>query len=442
MMVVPCLGMPSGFRVLLLLILSVVMSSCVTYTPAPLEPEKSAGKLISARLDPSHGPWSMEQLSRYAAESHPEVAVAKAKLETAKAALGTAAARPNPTVGWSPTWVSNPGDAAPWVFGFTLDIPVETAGKRDLRMAKARAEINSAALEVAAAIHQAKLAVREAFESCLEAKQRREVIVRQIETQQHLVELMERQCSQGQIARQEVTPVRLLLQQTRMMARTAEARENEARAGLAAALGLTREKLDEANIDWNHEARLPAPPALGPLRAQALRNHTEVLAALSDYAVAEASLRLEVARQFPDLHLTTGYEYDQGSNKWSLPGLSATLPLFDRNRGPIAEAVAKRSESAVRVVATQAKVIASVEAARTTYQGTLTQLAEARSMVADQNKNLESIRKMVQAGGADSSSLRTAEVELASAELAQVEAEAETRKAARALEAATQFPFP
>ena len=62
---------------------------------------------------------------------------------------------------------------------------------------------------------------------------------------------------------------------------------------------------------------------------------------------------LELARQYPDLHVGTGYTFDQGQNKWAL-GLSIDLPLLDQNQGPIAEAEAARDEAAARFVAIQA----------------------------------------------------------------------------------------
>jgi outer membrane protein TolC len=35
-----------------------------------------------------------------------------------------------------------------------------------------------------------------------------------------------------------------------------------------------------------------------------------VLAALADYAASEAALRLEIAKQYPDIHLNPGYQLD------------------------------------------------------------------------------------------------------------------------------------
>ena len=59
--------------------------------------------------------------------------------------------------------------------------------------------------------------------------------------------------------------------------------------------------------------------------------------ALADYAASQSALQLEIAKQYPDLHLGPGYELDQTDNKWSL-GISLDLPILNHNQGPVAEA--------------------------------------------------------------------------------------------------------
>ena len=71
-------------------------------------------------------------------------------------------------------------------------------------------------------------------------------------------------------------------------------------------------------------------------------------------------MKLEIAKQYPDAHLGTGYQFDQGENKWAL-GLSVEIPVLNRNQGPIAETEAKRGEAAARVLALQARIVGEVD---------------------------------------------------------------------------------
>ena len=84
-----------------------------------------------------------------------------------------------------------------------------------------------------------------------------------------------------------------------------------------------------------------------PVRRLAALNRSDILGALADYAASQSALQLEIARQFPDMHIGPGYLLDQTDNKWTL-GATLTLPVLNQNQGAIAEAKARREEMAAR----------------------------------------------------------------------------------------------
>ena len=94
---------------------------------------------------------------------------------------------------------------------------------------------------------------------------------------------------------------------------------------------------------------IPRPPRSRSRRRciqrDAVLNRLDVRRALAQYAAAEADLQLEIAKQYPDLQIGPGYTYEEGNSFFTL-GLSATLPVFNRNQGPIAEAEARRRQAA------------------------------------------------------------------------------------------------
>ena len=186
-------------------------------------------------------------------------------------------------------------------------------------------------------------------------------------------------------------------------------------------------------------------PLLSITRDEALRvallGRPDVRAGLADYAAAEAALRLELARQVPDLHVGTGYTFDQGQNKWAL-GLSVVLPLVDRNEGPIAEAEAARQEAAAKFVATQAQAIAEVEQALARRTGALAQRERLGLLAADRRENLRRLRSALELGAADRASELTARLEEVRAERALLDAETNLAQALGDLEAALQAPLP
>ena len=74
------------------------------------------------------------------------------------------------------------------------------------------------------------------------------------------------------------------------------------------------------------------------MRRVALVNRIDLRRKLADYAAAEAAVKLEVARQYPDLTLVPGYFWDADQSLWSISFLGL-LPPSARAKALIAEAM-------------------------------------------------------------------------------------------------------
>jgi outer membrane protein TolC len=171
-----------------------------------------------------------------------------------------------------------------------------------------------------------------------------------------------------------------------------------------------------------------------------LFNRTDILGALADYSAIESALQLEVAKQYPDIHLSPGYEFDQGDNKWGV-GLSMELPILNHNRGPIAEAAARRAESAAKFNALQARVLGEIEIALAGSENARQKFAGAAGLVAQSQRQERVTMEMFQAGEISSQAVAAAKLESATAALAQLDARVKAQQAVTALEAALQSPL-
>lgn len=175
-------------------------------------------------------------------------------------------------------------------------------------------------------------------------------------------------------------------------------------------------------------------------RRRALFNRTDILGALADYAASESALQLEIAKQYPDVHLNPGYEFDQGSDKWGV-GLSMELPILNHNRGPIAEAEARRLESAAKFNALQARVFGEIEIALAGSENARQKFAAAASLLEQSQKQERATMEMFKAGEVSSQAVAAAKLESATAALAQLDARMKAQQAVTALEAALQSPL-
>ena len=164
------------------------------------------------------------------------------------------------------------------------------------------------------------------------------------------------------------------------------------------------------------------------------------MALLADYAAAEAALRLEIARQYPDFNLKPGYDYNSGQNRWQL-GWSIELPL-NGNRGPIAEAEARRQSSATAFLARQAAIQGELEIALADYNASRAKALTAEQLSQEAKTAAETTRRLVDAGEVSALEHTRRQIEASAAEVALLAARLEAQVAAGSLENAMQSVLP
>ena len=96
--------------------------------------------------------------------------------------------------------------------------------------------------------------------------------------------------------------------------------------------------------------------------------------------MAEADLRVAVARQFPDLELGPGFIWDQGVHRWTL-ALALPNLLGFRQRSAIEGAIAARTATAARLAEVQDELLADLARSTGRCRGALLEFAAADSQV-------------------------------------------------------------
>ncbi len=429
-------------------------AGCAHYQAQPLRPAESAAALdarsldapglksfLQANLPTNHTRWDFAALTLAALYWHPSLDVARAEWASTRAGELTATAHPNPTIGAGPEYNFNAASGlTPWIGNLNLDWPIETAGKHGKRVARAQSLSKAARLRLAIAAWQIRSQLRAALLEHAAARRRAELLVAQVSVQEKILDRIESKIRAGAATRLDASPARIALAKARVESGSAQAATTESLSRIAEAIGIPAAALTHVAIEFSLNLPDSAELTSAAARQAALQGRADVLAALADYEAAEATLRLEVAKQYPDVHLGTGYQYDQGENKWSI-GLSSEVPLFNRNQGPIAEALAKRTELAARFTATQAKAIAEIDRAIAAWhsaQEQLSGLAPVETALAQQS---EVIITQARAGAAEPLEVLAAEAELASHQLATFDARLRALQALGQLEDALQRPF-
>jgi outer membrane protein TolC len=436
-----------------------VSAGCVHYDANPLAPDAAllglearsladdglrkfiATNAPEAAQDWPCRSWDLRLLTLAAFYFHPRLDLARAQWAVARGGESSAGARPNPVLSLVPGYSANPPrGVSPWFPSVTLDVPVETAGKRGHRITHAQQMSEVSRLNISMAALAVRSGVRASLVDYVTARTRAELLARNVLLQQSVTELLEQRFAAGAVSAIELSPARIAL--VKLQAETADARRQvaEARARISESLGLPARALDDVALTFDLSQTADPAWLSAEARRQALLGRADLLALLAEYAASESALQLEIAKQYPDLHFNPGYQYDQGENKWSL-GLSVELPVLYRNHGGIVEAKARRDETAARFLALQAKVIAEIDRALLSRTAAIEQLTQVDELVRAERQQMDQLEASFQAGVADQFDLASARVEFATTELARLDALAKQQQALGLLEDALQRPF-
>ena len=424
------------------------MASCKSYQARPLSAEAGAAAFAGRSLnDPglqhflsdekaAHGSWDVNRLALVAAYFHPDVALARTEANEFTAAIKTAKQRPNPVFTFGPQYASfHRNNLTPWFLAGNVFYQFETAGKRTRRTEQALAAAEAARWRVSTRAWAARTRVRTAM---LELHSARENI-RLLETEQRLhddvIKKLTTQMEAGDVSPFELTQARLALNRTRLALQDAQRLAATGEARLAAAVGVPLSALKGITLDFSSFKKLP-PQNSENSRRLALTQRADLMALLADYAAAESALRLEIAKQYPDVRLGPGYDYNQGQNRWQL-GVSFELPV-NGNRGPIAQAEAKRLSAEARFMAQQDTIQGELNVALSAYTASRQKAETAAVLLQEAIAAANTTKRMVEAGELSPLELTRRQLETSAAGLARMAADIEAQTAAGSLEDAMQ----
>jgi len=432
--------------------LAVLLSGCASYQPQPLAPRQMMASYERRTLDSpdfqrflaAHAAgdtheWDLDRLTLAAYYYSPELDAVRAKLASGEAAIKTAGQLPNPTLSLPFQYTSPAGK--PWTYGFGLDIPIETAGKRGYRLAQAEQLTTAARLNIGLTTWQIRSRLRSSLLDLYAASRRASILEQQTATQQEILAMLEKRYAFGAASSSDVNQEHIALKRDQGDLANSEKQMLDAKAQIATIIGVPVGALESIKIDLKGFEHLTADIPAREARRQAILNRADIHAALAEYEASQAALQLEVARQYPNLSLGLGYSFDQGQNKYSVTPGGLTLPLFNHNEGPIAEAEAHRKEAAVHVEALQDQAINETDSALQRYHAALKSLSLADALMARQAAAFQSAQRSYALGASDRLAFSQAHHTINADTLAHLDAVTQVQQAIGQLENAMQRPL-
>ncbi len=393
-----------------------LLAGCAHFQPKPLSAQASIARFESRSLDsprlhaflaanhaaaPAGGaPWSLKALTLTALYYQPALAEARDQLLAAQAARVTAGERPNPSLSLTPAYDSGvPGAIHPWIVPLSLDWPIETAGRRGDRLAQARHLAAAARWDLVGIVWQVRSRLRDSLLTLYASRRSDSLLAREVSARRKVVRLLSRQLSAGNVSSYDVAAAQIALDRATLARQAAAARTRQARIALAGALGVPLSALENARFSFDL-GNLPTALTRPEVRRQALLERADVRAALERYAASQSALQLQIARQWPDIHLGPGFAWNAqlaGDRQWKL-GLSLPLPVLNDNQGPIAEARAQRALAAAHFLTVQTAALTRIDGSLAAYDSARAQLATANSLLRALERQVSSVEARVRAG--------------------------------------------
>src|ERR1700730_18400691 len=197
---------------------------------------------------------------------------ARARIAGTEAALITAGARPNPSLSIAP------GIPSPYLLTFDFAIPIETAGKRGYRIQVARSLDQATRFDLADSAWTVRNGVRAALLNYIIASQNLELFRSEENVRNDQVNILAQIFSAGEIPRQNADLARIELSKTHLAVSTTEGQVAEARAALAAAIGIPVAGLRGAQFSWPGMDNPPTAESLsgGEVQQDAGLNRPEI----------------------------------------------------------------------------------------------------------------------------------------------------------------------
>jgi outer membrane protein, heavy metal efflux system len=436
------------------------LSACMSAPPAaPLSPSNSAAAFGARRLQqfgpelpPPSAAWDRAQWLKAALQLNPQLAEARARVAVSVAAQRTAAQHANPTMNLFAEYVGAAAHSAAWLYGLSMDFLLRRPGDRARAIDYAAIDTALAKSDLAESIWSVRAALRLSLLDVASSRDESALLEALVAQRQTLLASDRARADAGDISRAQMLADELELSRAQQRLRQAQARGVDARSRVAAAVGVPAAALDSIPVQWEgwSDVRALNAATARDWRSEALIGRPQIVRALGEYDLAEIVLQNEVAKRWPEVHLTPGYAWgadgvrEDALNDFTQEtalGLNFELPVFNQHQGPIGEALARREAAGQHLLAAQADVFAQIDRAELAWPRALAAWDDATAVVAIADRQQDAEQRSFSAGAGDRPGLVSTQVAATEARLLLLAAAYEAQSTFGALEDAYRRPL-
>ena len=385
---------------------------------------------------------TLEAALAAAFENSPAIAAAAAEVAAARGRLVTARTYPfNPELAVGAARREGP-DESTTDREAALSQEVEIAGQRGKRVATAEAELAAVEAGYRWRRQLVAAAVAHAFADAVAARDLAGLAGIEADLARELLRITARRFEAGAATQVDLNLARASSARAERRLELARSVEAEARSLLAEAAG--RDPTSPPVAAGSLALPAGEPASLAELVAGALARRADLDAFRRAREAAAARLRLARAEAVPNLELGVFHEREEGTDDLYGGGVAIALPLFNRNRGGIAEARADAERAGAETALLELAVRREVYAALARYRASRTSAERlGEQVVGGLSDSLELLERSFAAGKIGLAELLVFRGELVASRQEHIEATADAWQARIDLDlAAGRLPLP
>jgi outer membrane protein, heavy metal efflux system len=331
------------FKALSGILSMLILVSCQSYKPLPLESKKILEEVNNSRQYDVNENFDFEQAATLMSQRNHRLKVLQQKYEKFQkiAAIKTPLANPELEVG--PAFGSNLEDTTasstqPFIgIGFSIPLGPRLARNDDLNKAKELQAYNALVIEH----RKLYFELRAAYIDYMLSQQKLKALEKVELTMQLTRKVTQKLIEIGTSTKLGFSQVNLQLAEVKMTKLAIETEMKTALGKLSRLISVEMGSLEKIILK---QIKLPMTHFnLQNLQKNLLNNNTSLAAIEMEFHIADQELKLELAKQYPDLKFGLTSEDDVGEDQRTISvPFSIELPLFDQNRQGISAAFSER----------------------------------------------------------------------------------------------------
>ncbi len=323
------------------------------------------------------------------------------------------------------------GGQSEWTIGAVLSFIYERKGKREARQADAEVDLLNARLALIQRAHTQYDNFVEHYHKYIISQTKLTEIKNEIEVLEELLAQLQNQYELGEVSQFEISTIKLELQQRAFESSLQENRLQGQKDSMLAITHVDHTNYGRMEIEYIHPLGYTRElyqnsslinEDIASLQSELLDTHLSLARQLNNYAQAEARLRLEIEKQYPDIVLSPGFIFDQSDNIWTL-GAAWILPLFSNSKQnlEILKALEERRIKQQEILALQKKLLNLLFQRYQSVNRQARTITVSDEIVSTVGQQADSLQKQIELGGIDRLALLRNRIEFYKARQAQIE---------------------